>query len=243
MTTDLIVAPKEALVTPVIVADAALVQRANELTVLATNMKVDDEFAMVAADGCVNDSRALIAAVEAERVKVKKPFLEIGKQIDAAAVSMTAKLVDAVKVLQKNIKAFTDEQERIRQKAIAEAEALRRKAEAEAQAERDRLAIKARAEAAAAAAQNRPPPPPPVMPIARPVPTFVAPPPVLKSTSTTTQKRTVLVVDDLEKIPQMFGTAMLWTKELNEAQIVKLIKAGTAIPGCHTEEREITRSL
>jgi hypothetical protein len=83
-----------------------------------------------------------------------------------------------------------------------------------------------------------------IAPVIRPVvQAAVYVPPVQKSTSVTTVKRTFLIVDDLDAIPQVVGGVQLWIKTLAEEQIKKLIKAGMTIPGCHVEEKEVPRGM
>lgn len=239
MSTDLIVVPKP-MELPVVVLQAEIVDRANGLTILATEMKVDDVFALTAADSTMIECRGLLKAVEAERVRVKAPFLDIGKQIDAAAAGVADKLTIAAKSLQSRIFAYQQEQNRLRVEAEAEANRKREEAEARQRAEQARIDEEARKKAQEAKDKGTPPPAPVVRPVMAPIaPVYV--PPVVKSTSTTVTKKTVLIVDDINLIPREIAGVTLLV--LDESAALKLLKAGVTIPGCHKEEKEVPRGI
>jgi len=239
MKQDIILTP--AIQMPVIVLHADVVQKADELTLLAANMKIDDVFTLAVADDTKKDCANLLKAIEVERVRVKAPFLDVGKQIDAAAAGIVDKLTLAARALATNIIAFTREQERIRQEAETKARIERDRLEAIQRAETMRIEEENRKRSEEAKSKGVPAPAPVMAPIAKLVMSAPVMPPPIKSTSTTTMKQKVLVIDDATLIPWSIGGVTLLIPD--EKAIKKLILAGVTVPGCRIEEKEVPRGL
>jgi hypothetical protein len=231
----------QVLQTPVIVLHADVVGKAQGIMVRSDGiLKVDDVFTLAEADEIQKSTKDLLKDIEAERVRVKAPFLAVCKQIDEASGEVMDKLKVCGKTLGNKILTFSQEQERIRQAAETAARIEREKAEALARAEAEKINAENRRKAEEAKAANRPPPAPVTVTLPKPVVQAYVPP-AIKSTSTTTMKRKVLVIDDKTQIPWSIQEVELLT--VNETAIIKLLLAGIKVPGCRIEEREVPRGL
>lgn len=209
----------------------------------ATAITTVDAATLATADAAYKATHDLEKLVEAERERIKRPVLEIGRKIDAAAKGASEDLYKARVNLGKRIAAFqAAEADRVRrEKEAAEREAAaERKRQEEAERlrneERDRKAKEAAQISAELGANFEPDPV--QAPTYQPKTVVVTTAPPIRSTAVTTKKVNVLVIDDATQIPEEVGGVALWT--LNTTAVDRLLRAGLVVPGARLEEREET---
>ncbi len=95
--TKLEVLPDMPLVAPVVIMDAETIKLAEEKKALMKSMTVTDVDTANAVGKLSKDIRALHSLIEANRKKVKDPFFQFGKKIDAEAEKALAPLAEAAK--------------------------------------------------------------------------------------------------------------------------------------------------
>lgn len=110
-----------------VVLDAQVVARAADLARRAAALVPRDDESFVAADALNSDCRALSRKIEEERKRVKAPFLEVERAIDAAAKGAREPLEKATRKLSARLVAYQHERaekERARRVEAAPAEAV-----------------------------------------------------------------------------------------------------------------------
>ena len=167
---------------------------------------------------------ALAKEVDQERLELKRPIINLGKQLDEVAGEALAPLVIQRTGLRTKIDAWITAENDRRRKEAEECQA-RMRAE---QAERQRLADEARRQAAAAAPAEDAPMPgeEPTAPPHEPLATVA--PVLLKSSVLKKTNRKVLVIDDASLIPREL-------MDPNEKKIDALLRAGIPVPGCRLD--------
>ena len=197
-----------AIKTPVIVVNAETLSQVDTyLTQAATITAIADTEELTVADDVYKMLKAIETTIETHRKEAKAPVLDLGKKIDSAAKPVIEKLTAGREALGATIKAFVDEQTRIRE----EAEEKARKAQEEAAQPPDREVISDFGDV-----------------VTPPVPA-VPPPPVVKSSAIRTKTTKELVIIDIDAVPMKIGNVRLWT--LDETKCKGLLKAGVEISG------------
>lgn len=192
---------------------------------------VTDEASHKAANAVFKELHTFARAVETNRKDLKKPILEMGRALDAAADEAMAAIETEKSELGAAIATFEREEnarrEEVRRKA--EAEARRQEAEALAAAETRRMQEQAAAEFAAPPGEE----PAPVQDFGRDVvkPVAAAPTPAPLKSSVRTTVRRKAVVTDTAAVPFMLNGLRLW-KEVDLVTVKTLLDAGIQVPGC-----------
>lgn len=188
----------------------------NRMQAEAAAVTVTDDASKDRAITMIGESKQVIKRIEAERVKVKAPYLQMCKAIDGFASPLVAAVSGIANRLESAVRPYLIEQDRKRREAEAqarrEAEDARRKAEAEAA---ERAAKSARE------AQEHGEPAP------APEPVFVPPPaPIAAETRTVTDTATA-TVDRVWAWDVTDLAALLAHEGLIEARFNELLKAAT----------------
>ena len=196
----------------------SLVAKAAQVTAITTSEGFRD------AEIVYAQITALTKEVDAARLELKRPIIELGKQLDEVAGEALAPLVIQRTRLRTEIDAWVRAENERRRKEADEMQA-RMRAE---QAERQRLADEERErQRQAMPAEDAP----------MPGETALAPPPEpvatvkaieLKSSVVKRVNRKVLVIDDASLIPREL-------MDPNEKKIDALLRAGIPVPGCRLD--------
>lgn len=141
--------------------DGRLLPRIEELLSKVSKVQVSNEDESGRAADFQRQLAAAAKAVDEERVRVKAPYLEAGRAIDAEAKNFSTRLDGAIRTVRTMIEDFGREQLRKRRAEEARLEEEARQREAEA-AERARAAEQARLDAIEAG-KPAPEPEPPVI--------------------------------------------------------------------------------
>ncbi len=151
-----IVVVGEMPVTPLVVISGDVMLRAANLAVHA-EMDVNNAQSAEVASRALHDTLDLQKAIEAERVRLKNPFLAFGKKIDDAARGPMSELTSVITTLRHKLAAWQAEEERRAREAekLRQAELRRLQLEQE-RIERERLAQEEKARLAAEAARAVP---------------------------------------------------------------------------------------
>jgi len=195
---------------------------------VAARRAITDEASYRSANAVYKDLHAFGRAVEAGRKDLKRPILDIGAALDAAAHE-AMEPIDAEK--QALGRAIAD-YERIEN---ARREEERKKAEAEArareEAERKRLEEEARQRAEMDAPPGAPVQEPDfgAIPTVRPIAPAPTPAPLKGAVRTSVRKK--VVITDASKVPFEMNGLRLW-KEPDPRAIEMLQKQGVTVPGC-----------
>ena len=244
----------------IVVVGDEVMDRIHDLTTRAGEIPAitnSDEFR--AADALVSEVVKITKDIEAERARIKRPIIDLGRALDDAASEATAGLVVIKAKLGKRLLAFQEEENRRReevrrqmdeQRLAAEAEARRIAAEARAKAEaQERERQKAAALAEEAAAEDGAPPweQPAPAPVQAPVPEVVHVPTVLppcyeqqaaaaplKSSAVVSRTMKKVEVPNPELVPDEIAGVKLWILDLKT--IDRLAKSGVVIPGVTVSE-------
>ncbi len=147
--TPITVEPKAPLEFPAVLINAETVAQAEEKKALILSMRVTDESTANAMGKLAKDARGLAALINKNREAIKKPVLDLGRQIDAAAKLATDPLEEAAKHADDQVRAWVQAQAAIAAKAKAEEERKQREAQEAADAAA-RESAKKEAEAQAA---------------------------------------------------------------------------------------------
>jgi uncharacterized membrane protein YqiK len=178
--------------------------------------------------------------LEANRQTVKRPLLDLGKQVDDVAKKAAADMEAAKLALGRALAAYQQQENaRIqaeRDRIAAEARAEQERREAEAKALQDKL----NAEAAERAALETIPgeePAPVLTPqvLVRPAELMPQHMPELVKTAVKVGVKKVLHIDDYSAIPFEVNGVPLW-KELDRTAVTTLLKNNVAVPGCRLIE-------
>jgi hypothetical protein len=239
------------------VIDAALGLQAQNLTVAIKHLDVVDAGSFEAGNRLLIESHKALKDLEAARVALKRPITELGKSIDGVVASVADPLEAAKKAMQTKVAAYQKAEQ-------AKADALRREAEYRAAEEREaaekerarlqavadelhrQQVAEATAKAAAEAKELE-------AILGKPVeaePIKVAPAPVIqaavvKITETpiapvvsAIQTRKVQKVEFTDRmlVPVHVGGVVL--RPIDEAAVMKALKAGAVIPGAKLVEVE-----
>ncbi len=216
---------------PTLVAvSAETLDQVQALATRAQLAQVVDVSSFEHADALMAEINRTIKAIESGRMELKRPVIDLGRQLDNAAGEALAPLLGVTADLRKRINDFTVAENQRRQeedrRRRAAAEEARRQAQAEADAKR---------QAEEAAAASIPPedlPPPDLTPVIIPE-VMVAPVRELRSTSVVSKRVKRVVIKDPNLVPYelvMNGQpTRLWL--LDEAKVRKLALAGVTIPG------------
>jgi hypothetical protein len=149
--TPVTVEPPEPLSFPVVVINAETVALAEDRKAQALSTKVVSADTAESAGRLSKDIRALANLIDKNREQVKRPFLELGRQIDAEAKRAMTPLAEAAAHLDAQVQAWVRTQEEAARK-VREEEA-RKQREAEEAAARARAEEQRKADEAAAAAR------------------------------------------------------------------------------------------
>lgn len=144
--------PLDNIPAPVVILEPEVLGKMQGLVKRARVLKVTSRETFDRGDGLNREIRGFLKEVEAQRKKVKAPFLDMGKRIDAAAKEAIRPLKEATDALSAQIVAFQREEELRRLESERKAAEERRKREEEERA-REREAARKR-EAAEAAARE-----------------------------------------------------------------------------------------
>jgi hypothetical protein len=201
-----------------------------------------DEMAFKNADAAYQQLQTLSREIEKSRETLKKPALDFGRSLDAAAKEAVAPIEAEKSRLGAVIKDW-------QKRENARREELARKAREEAERQRqEQIRLeREREEAARLAAlpKDDPVPGEDPVPVDEPTVAFVAPekpavpiqpvyvPPPVKS-SVREKVSKVLVIEDAALIPRELSGAVLLVPD--EAQIKRLLTAGIKVPGCRLDE-------
>lgn len=242
---------------PLEVIPAELGLSAQNLVQAIKVLDITDAATFEAGNGILIKAHATLKDLEAARVRLKKPITDLGREIDRVVASVADPLDLAKRSMQGKVSNYQRQEQ-------AKAEALRREAEAKAaaeraaaEAERARLqaiadaehaaqvaAAKAKAEAEAkeleailgkaVAAEPVKVAPAPVVQAAKVEVQPVAP----ASVASAIQRRMVQKVEftDRMQVPVHVGGIVL--RPIDEAAVLKALKAGAVIPGARLIEVE-----
>ncbi len=220
----------EAIARPIVALDLKVLTEIHSLVRIGSAMQVTDAATFDRGDEVNRKMRKYIKALNAQRVKVKAPVLDLGRRIDAVTKEAVKPLVDATDRLSGRLVTFQRAEEaKVRKAEEARREAERIAQEAEQAAVREAVtgdaekAVEHMEEAAAVREEA-----------AAEVPTAV------KSSSVHETTRQVLAIDDAMHIPQQVTTPtgetiQLWT--LNEPAVRRALMAGATVPGAHLEKK------
>ncbi len=160
MGTPVEVRPLEPIITPVLVIAAEIVALAEEKKTTAMALRVIDDTSAASAGALSKDIRGMANLINKNREIVKKPFLEMGRSIDAAAKQATVPLEEAASHLDGQVTAWQrakadnlrrlQEEEQARQRAADNARMEEERAAAAKQREVEESARKAQEAAAKA---------------------------------------------------------------------------------------------
>ncbi len=203
-----------------------------------------DEAAFKAADVAYQRLQTLSRDIEKSREALKKPALEFGRSLDAAAKQAAEPLESEKQRLGAVIKDWQKRENARREELARQAREAAEAAQREAQRIADEQAAAAEAARRAALPVEDPVPGEDPLPVDD-VPVFVAPakpavimpkpyvpPPVVSSVRE--KKTKVLVIEDASAIPRELSGAVLLVPD--EAQIKRLLTAGIKVPGCRLDE-------
>jgi hypothetical protein len=204
---------------PLVVLKQEVIVELDELTQNAAMVqKIDDALEVAASESVYKNLQVMEKSLESQRVQAKDPFLKIGRQID-----------EAIKPYANTIKL---ERARIGDLLLAynrKVEQARIIAQQKID-EQQRLLEKQKQEQLKAG----------IPPAKVEVPKIVVPVAAPVSTVITSQKRKVLVIDDINKIPITHMGVRLLVPD--EKAIFNLLKAGVPIEGCRIGEDESSRA-
>lgn len=127
------------LAAPVEVVAVSTVEEIARLEAAAREVKVTDKNSADAAGILFKQAQAALKQIEAARVTVKQPFLELTRAIDAAAKGPMERLSAVKTGLERGIGAWVKEEEDRRRREWEAAEKARREAEEKARKEREAI--------------------------------------------------------------------------------------------------------
>lgn len=145
MGTPVEITPAEPMAFPMVVINAETVVRAQEMRERLLSMRVTDEHSANVLGNSAKEARNLINLIEKNREAVKKPVLDLGRAIDAAAKQATQPLNEAAAHADDQVRAWVQEQKAIADKARAEEERKQAEAQAKERAKAEEAAAKGRA--------------------------------------------------------------------------------------------------
>lgn len=230
----------------VLISDEALnrIDTALHASGVIATIPEGDESAFKAANAAYDALQALAREIEKNRETLKKPALDFGRSLDAAA-KQAAEPIETEKVrLGAVIKDWQKRENARREEIARKAREAADAAAREAQRIAEEQAKAAEAARLAALPQEDPVPGEDPVPVDEP-PVFVAPVkpvvvvpmPVTQPlvTSSVREKKTkVLVIEDASLIPRELSGAVLLVPD--ESQIKRLLTAGIKVPGCRLDE-------
>lgn len=199
----------------------AAVARAQAITAVSRDNMGEVDAAILGVNG-------LLKSIEDARTALKKPVLDLGKALDAAAKDATAPLSAEKARLSGLVLGFQRAEAEKARIAAEKARAEQARLEQEQREREDLARVKAQA-------FNKPVVPPP--PVVRPVVYAHPPPPPPPSMSVTARKVKVLVIDDPAKVPVRVNGFEL--RPISESAVKLALSSGIEVPGARLEEREI----
>ena len=215
---------------PLVVLDPGVTKQVRDLSRKGRALEVSDLDSFKRADDVNLQMRTLRKQIEDHREAAKRPVLELGRAIDAAAREAMAPLDEASGLLSVRVLDFKRAQDKIRREA-EDAEHKRKADEAEAEKKRRLAEI-------IGTPAGQPSAAPAEVPAVAQAPIFVPPP--LKAASVHTVTRKALRIVDIDKVPHSIqvgsATKVLWT--LDEAACLKLLLGDVPIPGLELAEVE-----
>ncbi|MBA3847430.1 MAG: hypothetical protein H0X45_12420 [Planctomycetes bacterium] len=203
----------------------------DEAAAMVADEKPMDGVAYTTCNVAYQSVGKLIRELETDRKRIKAPFLEVTRQIDAASKEYQGTLADIESRLGAKIKTYQREENARRQAAI---DAARKEAE-EAERTAYEQAERARAKAVAELPPDERPSIAEPLRLAPVKVAYVAP--LLKS-AVREQVEYDLEIEDRDRIPTKIGE--IWVQEPIESAIKQLLKIGIPVAGCRLISRELT---